>query len=213
VSNTPNSSVARPCCSHLFELVQVARVLAEHVHRLAVVDPEDSNRVSGIITQTALARFVLEHRDLLGDVAGIQMVSFVKGDVPMLTCSVHATVMQAFDIMNANGRKGIGIVDGEGKLVSSISVSDVRYLYSIKTKAVHHVMEQNVMEFLKQERCSDSVAPFTVRPTDSFPTALLVVLVAECHRVYIVDDGMRPIGVFTLSDALKTVAPPSLHAK
>lgn len=191
-------------------MLQVTRVLAEHVHRLAVIDTDDSNRVSGIITQSALARYVLEHRDLLGDVASIQMATFVKEDIAMLTCSVHATLMQAFDIMTANKRKGVGIVDGEGKLVSSISVSDVRYLYSINPKAVHHVLEQNVMEFLKQERTSERLVPFTVRSTDSFPTALLVVLAAECHRVYIVDDSMRPIGVFTLSDALKTIAPPSL---
>ena len=180
-------------------------MLSNHVHRLAVVDTEDNNRVKGIITQTAVARF-------LAHVAELPMKTFMAADQAVVTCPASGTLLDALDSMMSNKRHGLPVVDGDGRIVANVSATDIRYLGSVSHDAVHAAVSKNVMDYLREERRHASLVPITVRAGDAYATALMFLVNTGLHRLYIVDDDNRPIGVFTLSDALRVVAPPSLKA-
>lgn len=102
---------------------------------------------------------------------------------------------------------GLPIVDADGRLVANLSATDIRYLDFVSLPAVLKTVSGNVVEFLGASRSGRPVAPLCVRRTDSFSTAVMVLVSASLHRVYIVDDDCRPVGVFTLTDALRAFAP------
>jgi CBS domain-containing protein len=51
-----------------------------------------------------------------------------------------------------------------------------------------------------------SLSPVFVRPSDAFGTVITLIASTGLHRVTVVDDDERPIGVVSLSDILEVVA-------
>lgn len=55
-------------------VMQVVRVLSNHVHRVAVVDTDDANRVNGVITQSSVLWMHHYWDELLADVSSYAIV-------------------------------------------------------------------------------------------------------------------------------------------
>jgi CBS domain-containing protein len=102
---------------------------------------------------------------------------------------------------------GLPIVDAEGAIVANFSVSDVRHLASVTNKAdTEAALARPVLDFLRAHRGDAPLAPpVTVQVTDTVLVAIQLLAESHLHRVYIVDEDRKPVGVLSLTDVLRAL--------
>jgi CBS domain-containing protein len=98
-------------------------------------------------------------------------------------------------------------VDAEGAIVANFSVSDVRHLASVTNKAdTEAALARPVLDFLRAHRGDAPLAPpVTVQVTDTVLVAIQLLAESHLHRVYIVDEDRKPVGVLSLTDVLRAL--------
>ena len=147
-------------------------------------------------------RFCAIHSSELGDVteksvkeAGL--LNHAK-DWQMVTIGTDVQVIKAFKKIFSRDVQALPVVDADGKLVGTVSPSDVRGL------TVHTLKDLllPVSEFLAKRCYGKMRKPITVKATDSVYKAMNVCTIGKVHRVWVVDDHQKPIGCVSLSDMI-----------
>jgi len=178
-------------------------------HRVVVVD--DNDVPITLITQSRLVALFGTMIDsiptadrLLSDLrVGFKKVSFVPQNITTL---VALRYLQDQDI------EGVGVVDKDkGTLLGNLSTDDLKLLgygyeyWSLLALPVEEYMKQmaalaSSLNLRTRFKSPDEVA--YVRPNDTFGTALRSLYNYRIHRIYIVDEQNKPIGVISLHDVL-----------
>ena len=92
------------------------------------------------------------------------------------------------------------LVDRDGKLSGNWSASDVRGIYQEKLPA----FLEDAQSYL-QTYSPKSLTPVVVRGETTLLSAVTTLVENQLHRVYIIDDNYRPVGVLALSDVIRLV--------
>jgi CBS domain-containing protein len=97
-------------------------------------------------------------------------------------------------------------VNDSGAIVGNVSVSDVRALATdvLTPGGADAALSMPVMTFLGRGLEAPR-APITVKAADSLATLTSVMDGAHVHRVHVVDDAGKPIGVVTAMDVLRVL--------
>jgi len=175
-------------------LLDVTKKMAAGQHRLAVVD---NNSLTNIISQSDLIRFLTTRALHINNKIGKPLNQ--SGLSPLGVSSVRWDVLtiDAIRYMRDYKASGVPVVNLEGKIIANFSASDLLELDEKKFS----LLATPVYEYLVRTRGS-TTPPIVVRPFDTVETMLLKCVVNSVHRVYIVDEDVKPIGVITLTDIL-----------
>lgn len=164
-------------------------------------------RVTGVVSQSDVVATILANKEVLGAAAGKTVAELELDDGAVFCVQTDTPALQAFGTLVRDKKSSVGIVDGAGKLVGNLSVSDVRALRSPDAFAS---LLLGVDDFLRQAR-----GPATPRGTGAVVTVTAdttFLRVLECltpkhlHRVYVVDAHNKPVSIITLTDVLRIVA-------
>jgi len=169
------------------------------VHRIIVRTPE--GHFSGILAQWDIANFLFKRyifrgssfdqpMEDVGLIANKNVVG-VEEDVP---------VMVAMKRMANKRFSGIAVFNKEGKIVTNLSASDFLGL----TEDSFVLLTRTVPEFLN-EMNGYLKTPVTCRPKDSIEKLLLQIHQHRVHRVYVVDENMKPTGFVSLTDIMQFI--------
>jgi len=179
----------------------VTNLFQKGVHRVPVYDVEAN--LYSIVSQSDIAAFAWNkmadpnERDL-SELATQTLGKL--GLTPSLVISVYknVSVVQAFDYIIANKISGLAVVDEHGKLIGNISASDFKGF-----------TEDNFVEYLEMQ-AGDFVAKqmlaVSCKQHSSLLAATSLFVNLHIHRVYIIDDLHKPIGVFSMTDLMKVLA-------
>lgn len=150
------------------------------------------------VTRTDMLNFVNENLEFWGD----------SLDVPIHTANCHTcdpkTVLDskitidAFREMTLNHISAVAVIDNEGRLTGNLTARDVKYLL----ESPQNLIELPLSEFLSkvENRHSNYALCHT---TNTMKHALTLMKGAAVHRVWIVDEHRRPIGVLSISDVCR----------
>ena len=206
------------------------------MHRLAVVNVSSAKRVVGIITQSAVVRYLFKHMDILAPVSDVGMSQFLirpaaaaaaatDGAATTTVDTAHshivlvpstATAREVLQTVVEHKIWGVPIVDSDGAIVATFSVSDVRSLGSARSQADSDaLLGLNVLEFLSNRRAAaaastaggsaSSLSPVTVQESDSVSMAVQLLAQSRLHQIYIVNAARQPIGVLALTDVIRAL--------
>lgn len=192
-------------CSAETSLEEISKLLAEHkCHRVPLCDPKTS-RVSHIISQSALVKF-LSHKtdaDLLSETLADSTL-YYKKDV--VTVKETAPAWEAFGILDSKRLSGIAVVDDStGALVANTSARDIRLAASVGGSIC---MSMDVMSYLAELRMTtpstkDRHPTCSVHETDTIAHVLHLLAKTGYHRVFVVDEAKKPIGVVSVADIIR----------
>lgn len=180
-------------------LEQVLEVFSKGVHRVLVRQVnEEGNPTVRLLSQSDVIHYISKHMLDFPELTekpinqiGLASFPFVKS-VPD-----SVTALAAYRVMVQEGLLAVPIVDQNGILVASLSTSDLRGLSIRNARAVL----SPVTQFL-------GLRPvFSVRPTTTLGEVINSFLTNKIHRVWIVDDAQRVIGVVTMSDVITKFSP------
>jgi CBS domain-containing protein len=189
--------------ANMFQLVE--DVLSHHIHRAPVFDfsSPDRKRLVGIASQTDVIRYLAENAADLGLLA-LKTVSDLKLAHELdsvVTMSDKAMAVHAFYLMYYNKVSAVAIVNSEGTLVANISASDLRGLSNSSIATLF----LPVCDYLIKAHDLPKY-PMTCKYYTRLDMVLVRMGIFRVHRLWLVDDFERPIGLISLSDIMKRIA-------
>lgn len=113
----------------------------------------------------------------------------------VLTVNMHATYWEAFSMMSKNLVSAVPIVSDKGVMIGNLSVKDLRNM--ITDPAKFPSLSVPMSEFP-----SFPLHLMTCRERDTLQSVMEKLSQTKVHRLYLVDDHCRPVGVVSLGDIL-----------
>lgn len=197
--------VELPSNTELYEAVQM--MVRNGSHRVLVYD--DQQRPVNLITQSRVVKFISVLKDSIPQ-SNRTLQELHLGFKEVLKVDKDAIAYDAFNMMLNQKVSAVGVVDKEGRLFGSLSVNDIKELgYDLR---FFEMLTSSVESYLSTLRICDAQRtlppikdPLTCKATDKFADVIDALVKYRVHRIYIVDDNQKPIGVVSLSDILKEI--------
>jgi CBS domain-containing protein len=176
-------------------------------HRIVVLN--EVKDVVGIISQSKLVEVLYNKRESLSDKLKITAKELARS--PVESIDMNKFVIDAFRKIWDQQVTGIAVVDEQGKLVGNISASDLTRTHYKPIGPIIHDLYQPIKYFNYIRTSSkDKILmaemprypPITVQPNDTLEAVMKTIVENKIHRVYLVDDNSKPVGVISLGDII-----------
>jgi CBS domain-containing protein len=182
-------------------LEQVCTLLSEHrCHRIPVMGKD--GRCVSIISQSALVKALVKHVDDPLDETLEQANLHYKKDIVSAIDTASAT--DVFELLDSKRLSGIAVVDGEtGKLVGNTSARDIKLAITTNVD-----MDMDILSYLATVRQATLTKkeryPFAhVATTSTVGHAIRLLEKTGYHRVFVVDENVKPVGVISVADVIR----------
>jgi len=150
-----------------------------------------------LVSQSDLVRFLSK----IYDKFNIGNVSIEEANIitkPVFRVDKRTLAVDAFKKMRAQEINGIAVTESDGTLLGTFSESDLRGL----TMDMLDRLQYPVIDFIKIQNLGVIPEVVTVRPTVSLKSLLETMTKKKKHRVFVMDEEKRLIGVITLTDII-----------
>lgn len=170
---------------------RIVRLFGLGVHRVAMLDL--AGNLTNILSQSDVVKYINDNVNLLGDSANktikeLNMVSMDK----LVAAESSQTVISAFKLLASNLISAVPIVDENGTLSGTLSVSDLKLLKDDLSPLLLSVSQYKS----KQETMPDIVCT-----TDTTLRSVVEMLASTgVHRVWVVDENRKPISVISITN-------------
>mmetsp|Transcript_39331 Transcript_39331/g.80574 ORF Transcript_39331/g.80574 Transcript_39331/m.80574 type:complete len:325 (+) Transcript_39331:228-1202(+) len=187
-------------------LLEIARTLATGSHIIGIGGgPEEKGGLSRVVTQGMLLKFVAPELS--------NTPTPVKAAMTSSCISIRVTdpTVKGFDLMASKNVSSLAAVDENGVIIHNMSTSDVKIFFG--TPDFEGVTDLNMPleDFLAKKRSASAkqktMAPISVcKEDDDLSNVVTKLVKTGYHRVWVVKDK-KPIGVLSLTDVFKKLAP------
>ncbi len=167
-------------------------------HRVPIVNA--TNQLVTVVTQTSFVEFISKNVQLLGSKSKQTLGEMTAAWVPLLSVSEDDELLDAFNILRTARVGGVAVLNEQGSLVGNISARDIKRLNADLSNL--GTLYKPVKNALPDPWISEAVYCLH---SDTLQRAIEIVVQKKIHRVYIVDEQLKPTGVLTLSDIIKEV--------
>jgi CBS-domain-containing membrane protein len=189
-----------------YSLFSAMELLARErgLHRVPVVD--ENRQLVNLITQSQLLRYLQSHMKELGPIKDKPIAEMRYSQNPVLCVNQDELAITAFEKMMTEEVTGLAVVDSNGKIHDNISMRDLKAIQSDGrmfwrlNQTCHNFLLKIRREFAKEDGRPNSVV--TVTTKDKLETVINQCANHGIHRIYIVDEHKKPIGVISLKDIL-----------
>eukprot|EP01086_Lenisia_limosa_P014081 TRINITY_DN44012_c0_g1_i1.p1 TRINITY_DN44012_c0_g1~~TRINITY_DN44012_c0_g1_i1.p1 ORF type:complete len:307 (+),score=59.17 TRINITY_DN44012_c0_g1_i1:69-989(+) len=175
--------------------------LSKANHRLLVRTGTKGRTELRMLTQSDLVRFIASHSQVLSPLMAMPLkdtgIDIVKA---MASVKVNETALDAFKLMAKFRCSSVPVVNDEGTILTTISASDLRSLTSLTGSPA---LSLTVLDYLKYLNYNGVTPPATCTLNTPFSLVIATAALCRIHRLWVVDDIMRPIGVVSLTAILK----------
>jgi len=179
-------------------LYKASQILLSHrIHRLPVVDRQESNTILHIITHYRLLAFIAEKLDQKLSIFSFTVEQLGIGTYKNVVTVLKDTPLHVVLTLLAEGRiSAVPIIDENGEILDVYSKSDVIILVKQVNENFLHESVGTVLEYKQKD-------PFyTCSKKDTLGPILSQLVRTRVHRLVCVDNTNRVEGVISLSDIL-----------
>jgi len=174
-----------------------------HLHRVPIIDKE--RHLVTIITQSQVIKILDKNLNMLGEKKNKPVMKLDNYYERVVSVHEDSVAMDAFRLMVEKDITGVAVIDNEGKLTGTVSIRDLKAI-STDTRMFWRLY-QTCKNFLLKVKSGETTgdrprSPVTVKATDTLEIVIKKLNEHNIHRVFIIDDAKRPIGVISLKDIL-----------
>jgi len=190
----------------LFSAVE-AMAREPHLHRIPVIDSE--RNLKSVLTQSQVVEFVYENLNLIGNLRDKKVGTMKNVYKDVKSIDEKTPAIKGFQMMTLFGFSGIAVLDDKGRVVDNLSLRDLKAI-RLENQLIHRLFYpvQDFLRILEDER-NAGVVPDNrplirkiVRAGDTLDYVIKLLVTYKIHRVYVVDDDDKPLGVVSLRDVL-----------
>jgi len=174
------------------------------VHRVPVIDA--GGELVSLLSQSRVTSYLSDH--LLKFAVAKKSVGELHLGLQNVVCvNLNDLTVSAFNSMRKNRVSGVGVVDAAGVLVGVLSVTDLRSVgYDDQ---LFKRLYTTVGEFIKVAHSHNVSKPkkvITVTSKNTVGEVFDRFTEYGIHRLYVVDQANKPVGVISLGDVIKLFA-------
>jgi len=188
--------------TNLIKVLQISSQDYRSLHRFPVVDQE--GKLRGIVSQSLLVRYLEPHSRKF-DFGTLSVGVLGLGlDKKVITVTEDDTVLLAIQKLKQHKISGVGIIDNNGILIGNFDATAVKY-FGIGDK-VFDALKVTMKEFLNSyltQTPKDIEYPVCVTKQTIFHQAILKFNHHGVHRIFVVDEEKKPIGIISLVDVIE----------
>jgi len=175
----------------------------EHLHRVPIIDGD--RKLKSVLSQSQVIDFIHSNINTLGSIKDKPLEQMQGVLKKVFTVKEDSLTIDAFKLMQENSLTGVAVVNENDTVVGNLSVRDLKGL-RLENQLFHRLFQtvHNFLRHMKEERKDDG-RPRTkqvVHLTDRLSLVVQILVEQNIHRVYVVDEGNKPIGVVSLRDIL-----------
>jgi len=184
----------------------VVSLFSEGIHRCVLQKSESETEIVKTISQTDVAKELSAHIHMgkLKHIGQKTLQELGLGQVGPITVQQDGSVLDALKLIAGQRILAVAVTDKDGKIVGNFSASDLKGLYLEKLPN----FEESVADFLKHFS-PKSLTPFKLNIKGLTLSQLVHHLVSGTdhvmHRVWLVDDEDKVVGVVSLTDIMKLI--------
>lgn len=190
-----------------FSLFSAIEALAreKNLHRVPIVDAD--RKLITVITQSQIVQILNKHLDSFGERKNKPVAMMDRFFEDVYTIHEDAVAMDAFKMMVEREVSGLAVIDTDGKLTGTISVRDLKAI-SVDARMfwrLYQTVKNFLLKIRKENNETGGDRPrsvVTVRSSDTLETVVKRLAEHDIHRIFIVDELKKPIGVISLKDVL-----------
>lgn len=200
VSNASNRDPYKPVEDSAS--LKIALGIMEHhrVHRVPVIDSD--GELITLLTQTAVMSFCEPYISTL-PVASKKLSELEIGRRELISVTKNQRVRDALRLMRDKRVSGIAIVEKDGIVIGNISASDLKHLGYTKENLFKNITI-TLEQFMKETPKNPLIpGPICVTLNTTVEELWFKLVNTRVHRVYVVDEKGKGIGVISLTDCLK----------
>nr|CAG8507514.1 1340_t:CDS:10 [Entrophospora candida] len=193
------------------KLASVVELFGNGTHRVAVLDGDGN--LKGILSQSGVLNYLYNNVTRFPQIESLfpkTIYEFDIGKSPVIFAQADSFVLDALIMMNDNALSSVAIIDSEGMLIGNISMTDVKYI--IRSYS-HSLMWKTCQKFVSHVRSiqgledgQDRYPVFDVRTTSTLGYTIAKLTATKAHRVWVVDEKIKAVGVVSLTDILGVFA-------
>jgi len=194
-------------------------LLLTKVRRVPVIDPT-TNRVIKVISQSLVCHQMHETLSHMTDIPARFLQrpkDFGLGMKNVVTVGEGTLAREAFQILIEKNVSAVGVLDEEGALLTCITAKDIRLLPLVDQgdtdSAEDHTTEEllnlTAVEFVSKARLVSEkrgkARPAVVVVHVDTPVNQMIAKLSKTgmHRLFLVDGDHKPVGVFSVADAVR----------
>lgn len=172
----------------------------KRIQRIPIMENE---KIVNILSQSTMIEWLEKNKSLydcsktIGELGlGIHQVYSVE---------LSQKAIEAFTLMAEHQVSAVALLDEDGTLFSNLSSKDLK---AMEGKVLFEMLYKTTLEFAAASRSKEVKAfstAITCHPEDSLEKVIGKLAATKIHRIYIIDDQRKPIGILTLSDILKAI--------
>jgi len=190
-----------------YSLLNAVEALAKEkgLHRIPIIDAD--RKLITVITQSQIIEILYKNLDIIGEKRNKPVGQTDKYLEDVFTIHEEATALDAFKMMVDKNVSGLAVIDKDGKLTANISTKDLK---AMSTDArlfwrLYQTVHNFLLKIRKENNEMGGDRPRTIVTTkaqETLETVIKKLYEHKIHRIYIVDDHKKPVGVISLKDVL-----------
>jgi CBS-domain-containing membrane protein len=187
-------------------LADVVQQYLKGIHRIAITD--DAGDVTGVVSQWTIANYIAtvptDDKEWISSLTeSVSRANFTKN---VICCDANKSALEAFMLMYENKVSCIGITDENGCLCGVLSASDLKGFQLFLDDFADLLQPINqFLSIIRKKQGRNEKFVIAVSPDTPVKDVVKMFNDEIIHRVFIIDEGSKPIGVFSLSDLMKNL--------
>jgi len=178
---------------------------SRHMHRVPITDSSSGTPVCiGIISQSGLVAF-LASKCPHGSMDETMLDAGLPFRKDVIKVAESETAFTTFELLDSKRLSGIAVVDEDGKLIGNTSAVDIK---NAVMDAGRTVMDMDILSYLACVRQSQVMKNCKypnchVRENATVGNVLNLLAKTGFHRVFVVDEDKKPVGVISFTDIIQ----------
>lgn len=177
----------------------------KQLHRVPIIDAD--RKLVTVVTQSQIVKMIAQNLELIGERRHLPVSKMNRFLEKVFAVHEDSVAMDAFRMMVEHEVSGVAVIDNDGKLTGTVSVRDLKAV-SVDTRMFWRLYQTMKNFLLKVRRESNETggdrprSVVTVKSTDTLESVVRKLAENDIHRIFIVDDNKKPIGVISFKDVL-----------
>jgi CBS domain-containing protein len=118
------------------------------------------------------------------------------------------STLDAFRTMNTRHISGLAIVNSSGVIVGNTSASDLKLFIAKPSFRLLRMAVFQYLNIIRRSVIKEGAPVVSVHASDTLGKAIAKLSATAMHRIFVVDEHNKPIGVVSLSDILHQAVTP-----
>jgi len=197
---------------------EVVQLLSSKARRVPVLS-KTTGKVIQIISQSQICALLYERVKAGGVLNDTTPGTSGIGLKPVFSVKDNDQARDAFQLMVDQRVSSVCVVDENGEILTAVSTKDIRLLPRLEAAGLqrNNLLDMNIREFVGLVRRTTELdgkshaACVTVELNTPLSVVLGKLAATRMHRVFIIDEHRKPVGVVSVSDvvvALEQIQPP-----